>query len=209
MPLKHTYGENMSKKLYQWLGALVITASLTACSEEITSASTTEDTKTTKETSNRHSISDLGVGAITSATPFNIHQVTLAFPNYSVVEELNFQEGEQYPIISVSKGANTLITINPTLDLKSIYSIVVEDNLINNSLNHRLGTLFSDIYADVNKAYKCQAGADEMSGKVLCLAPTASNLLYQFAGSWNGPDAQLPPKEVLLGWALETIIWKP
>ncbi len=199
----------MSKKLYQWLGALVITTSLVACSEEITSTSTTQETTKNTEQSNRATVSDLGVGTVTTDTPFNIHQITLAFPNYSVVEELNFQEGEQYPIISVSKGANTLITINPTLDLKSIYSVVVEDNLINNSLNHRLGTLFSDIYADENKAFKCQAGAEEMSGKVLCLAPAASNLLYQFAGTWSGPDAQLPPKEVLLGWALETIIWKP
>jgi hypothetical protein len=202
-------GKNMSKKLYQCLGALVILTSLTACSEEITSASIEKEAEATTQTANRPSVSDLGVGSITQETPFNIHQVTLAFPNYSVVEELNFQEGEQYPIISVSKGANTLITINPSLDLKSIYSVVVEDNLINNSLNHRLGTLFSDIFADENKEFKCQAGAEEMSGKVLCLAPGASKLLYQFAGKWTGPDAQLPPKEILSGWALETIIWKP
>ena len=199
----------MSKKLYQWLGALVITTSLTACSEEITSASTTEEAQVTTETSSRLSVSDLGVGTVTAATPFNIHQITLAFPNYSVVQELNFQEGEQYPIISVSKGTNTLITINPSLDLESIYSVVVEDNLINNSLNHRLGTLFSDIYADENKVFRCQAGAEEMSGKVLCVAPGASKLLYQFTGAWDGPDAQLPPTAILNGWALETIIWKP
>ncbi|WP_158278835.1 DUF1131 family protein [Leucothrix arctica] len=199
----------MSKKLYQWLGALVITASLTACSDEITSVSTTEEAAATTQTTTGFSVSDLGLGTITTATPFNIHDVTLAFPNYSVVEELNFQEGKQYPIISVSKGAKTLFTINPTLDLKSIYSVVVEDNLINNSLNHRLGTLFSDIYADENKVFKCQAGVEEMSGKVLCLAPKASKLLYQFAGTWSGPDAQLPPTEVLSRWALETIIWKP
>jgi hypothetical protein len=202
-------GKNMSKKLYQLLGALVITTSLTACSEEITSASSTEEIKTTTQTSNQPSVSDLGIGSINASMPFNIHKITVAYPNYSVVEELNFQEGEQYPIISISKGAKRLLTINPSLDLKSIYSVVVEDNLINNSLNHRLGTLFSDIYADENKVFKCQAGTEEMSGKVLCLAPKSSHLLYQFAGSWSGPDAQLPPQEVLHRWALETIIWKP
>ncbi|RVU84226.1 DUF1131 family protein [Leucothrix sargassi] len=197
----------MFHKIHQWLGALIVAALLSACSEEITSTTATSNAESDKN-NNRPTISDAGVGKITASMPFNIHQVTLAFPNYSVMEELNFQEGEQYPIISVSKGANTLITINPTLDLKSIYSVVVEDNLINNSLSHRLGTLFSDIYTD-NIAFKCQAGTEEMSGKVLCLAPKANRLLYQFTGSWNGPDAQLPPKEVLLGWALETIIWKP
>lgn len=199
----------MSKKLCIWVTTLVIAVSLTACSEEITTVPAAKNTTETTNSTNQPSVSELGVGPITAATPFNIHQVTLAFPNYSVVEELNFQEGEKYPIISVSKGAKTLITINPSLDLKSIYSIVVEDNLIHNSLNHRLGTLFNNIYKDEKAGYKCQAGTEEMSGKVLCLAPKSSNLLYQFAGIWNGPDVQLPPKEILAGWALETIIWKP
>ena len=198
----------MSKKLNLWLGALVVITSLTACSDEITSTSV-EETKATSEVSNRPSVSDLGVGTITATTPFNIHDITVMYPNYSVVEELNFQEGEQYPIISVSKGANTLFTVNPTLDLKSIYSIVVEDNQINNSLSHRLGTLFSDIFIEDNKVFNCQAGTEQMSGKVLCLAPNATKLLYQFSGTWSGPDTQLPPPEVLRSWALETIIWKP
>ena len=121
------------------------------------------------------------------STPFNIHKITQAFPNYSVVEQLNFQEGESYPIISVSKGAKRLMSINPTLDLKSIYSVVVEDNIINNALKHRLGTMFTDIYTG-NVAYKCQPGVEDMSGKVLCMTPTGSNMMYLFAGKWDGPD---------------------
>lgn len=196
-------------KKYHWAGTLLTTLMLSGCGEEITTA---QDAKPIQKSStidkSRLSVSDKGVGPINGSTPFNIHKVTLAFPNYSVVEQLNFQEGESYPIISVSKGAKRLMTINPTLDLKSIYSIVVEDNLIDNALKHRLGTKLADIYTG-NVAYNCQPGVEEMSGKVLCMTPTGNNMLYLFAGSWDGPDNKLPPSTVLYNWALEAIIWKP
>ena len=201
-------------KLQRWLGAAIIVSLLSGCGDEITSPSVSAQTNNDKAPNtasnpNRLTISNKGVGPINSSTRFNIHDITVAFPNYSVVEQLNFQEGESYPIISVSKGAKTLMTLNPTSDLKSIYSVVVEDNLISNSLNHRLGTLFSDIFTDLSNSYTCQAGAEEMSGKVLCLPPKSGNLLYLFTGKWSGPDGQTPPSEVLRGWALESIIWKP
>ena len=98
---------------------------LSGCGEEITTA---QDTKVIQEAKtsnkNRLSVSTNGIGPINGNTAFNIHKITQAFPNYSVVEQLNFQEGESYPIISVSKGAKRLMTINPTLDLKSIYSVI-------------------------------------------------------------------------------------
>lgn len=200
----------MFRKTFQWAGTLLTILMLSACSEEITTtqakeikATNTQETNTKK----RPAVSAKGVGPINSSTPFNIHKITQAFPNYSVVEQLNFQEGESYPIISVSKGAKRLMTINPTLDLKSIYSVVVEDNLIDNALMHRLGTLFTDVYA--NNTYNCQPGIEEMSGKVLCMTPTGSNMLYLFAGKWEGPDDKIPPSSTLYNWALEAIIWKP
>lgn len=203
----------MSKKLSKYLGVFIALAALSGCGDETTSHSTDAQTSNQQVSDtldkNLIVISDNGVGPINTQMPFNMHQVTIAFPNYSVVEQLTFQEGESYPIISVSKGANTLMTINPTSDLKSIYSIIVEDNLISNSLNHRLGTLFSDIYTQGKNSFTCQPGAEEMSGKVLCMAPSSSNMLYLFTGKWDGPDAELPPPNTLLGWALEAIIWKP
>ncbi|PWQ99803.1 DUF1131 family protein [Leucothrix pacifica] len=200
-------------KLQRWLGAAIIVSLLSGCGDEITSSSanaqTNNDNATSTTNKNRLTISNKGVGPINSTTRFNIHDITVAFPNYSVVQQLIFQEGESYPVISVSKGAKRLMTLNPTTDLNSIYSVVVEDNLISNSLNHRLGTIFSDIFTDITNNYTCQAGVEEMSGKVLCLPPQASNMLYLFTGKWSGPDGKTPPPDILRGWALESIIWKP
>lgn len=199
----------MSRKKYHWAGALLTILMLSGCGEEIT---TVKDTNLIREANasekNRLLVSTEGVGPINRSTPFNISTITRAFPNYNVVEQLNFQEGESYPEISVSKGPKRLLTINPGLDLKSIYSIVVEDNLIENALMHRLGTMFTDIYTG-NIAYNCQPGTEEMSGKVLCMTPKASNMLYLFVGQWDGADNKMPPSTILYNWALEAIIWKP
>ncbi|PID46848.1 MAG: hypothetical protein CSB47_01815 [Proteobacteria bacterium] len=201
----------MFTKTQQWLGVALIAGLLSACGDEITSPSVSAQTTDNKTLASVHQnriiVSDQGVGPITGSTRFNISDITRAFPNYNVVRQLNFQEGNSYPKINVSKDTKTLLTINPTLDLTSIYSVVVEDNLITNSLHHRLGTLFSDIYTDGN--FVCKPGTGEVSGKVVCRPPGAHNMLYLFTGKWSGPKGLLPPATILYSWALEAIVWKP
>lgn len=202
----------MFSKLQHWLGATLLLGILSGCGDEITSPSVSAQTNNetpASATHNRLTVSDQGIGPINGKTRFNIHDIGLDFPNYSVVEELNFQEGDSYPVIRISKDAKRIMTINPTMDLKSIYSVIIEDNLVTNSLSHRLGTVFSDIYTDETNNFKCQAGVEEMSGQVLCIPPKSSNLLYLFTGKWNGPDGEIPPTAILYGWSLESIIWKP
>jgi len=148
------------------------------------------------------------IGPITAQTPFNIHHFTLAFKGLNVSQQTSFQEGEAYPVIRVAKGAKNLMTINPTADQNGIYSVIIENNLIHNQLGHPLSTLFSDVYAK-EKAEKCLAGQEELSGKTICYAPATHNILYVFTGKWSGPDGKIPPKDVLSTWALDSIIWKP
>ncbi|MGB1309712.1 MAG: DUF1131 family protein [Leucothrix sp.] len=198
----------MFRKTHYWASTFLAVLLLSGCGEEITTTQNNPIIQEANASDSQLTVSATGVGPINGDTPFNIHKITQAFPNYSVVEQLNFQEGESYPIISVSKGAKRLMTINPTLDLKSIYAVIVEDNLIENTLKHRLGTLFMGIYTG-NTPYNCQPGSEEMAGKVLCMPPTGSNRLYLFTGKWDGPDDKVPPSTVLYKWALEAIVWKP
>jgi hypothetical protein len=148
------------------------------------------------------------VGPINAKTPFNIHHITMAFQGLNISQQTSFQGGEAYPVIRIAKGAKTLMTINPTADQSGIYSVVVEDNLIHNQLGHRLSTQFSDIYS-YGKVEKCLAGKEELSGKTICYAPNSHNILYIFTGRWNGPNEEVPPKDVLSTWTLDAIIWKP
>jgi hypothetical protein len=149
-----------------------------------------------------------GVGPINAQTPFNLHDITTAFPNLSVEQRQMYAEGEAYPVIEVSKDAKPLIVVNSDAKREKVYSVMVKSNLIGNKLGHSIGMTFADVYA-YGQTEECAPGAEELSGKVLCYAPKTGNILYLFSGIWNGPDGQVPPKDVLAGWKLEGMVWKP
>lgn len=149
-----------------------------------------------------------GVGPINAQTPFNLHEITTAFQGLNVAQQTNYTEGEEYPVITVSKDLKKLLTINPDAKHEKIFSVMVQDNLIGNRLGDSIGEKFVDIYT-YGQTSECAAGAEELSGKVLCYAPQTGNILYLFGGTWNGPDGAVPPKDVLADWRLESMIWKP
>jgi hypothetical protein len=149
-----------------------------------------------------------GVGALNAESSFNMHQVTLAFGKYNVVEELNYHTGTPYPVIRVADGVKNLMTIIPDASQQNIYSVIVEDNLITNSLGHHLGTPYKTVYSE--KAEQCQAGSEDMLGKALCYAPKTPNIIYVFHGkTGSAVDGKLPSTEDLQEWSLESIIWRP
>lgn len=182
-----------------------LTLILSACDNEkkIDSIETTEP----KDTS--IILSADGIGPINSTTSFNMHQMTVAFSNMNVVEEVNYSEGNPFPAIRISEGVNTIMKIIPDASKEGIYSVIIEDNIVKNSLGHALGTTYSNIYS-YGQNEKCQPGAEDYSGKMLCYAPQFPNILYVFNGPWSNPVAgKAPPADVLQGWALESIIWRP
>ena len=176
---------------------------LTACSND-----DDDKTKKVEAASSDLVLSADGVGPLNAGTTFNMHQMTVAFSDYSVEEMVNFQSGAPYPVVRVSKGGNTILTINPDDSRQNIFSVIVEDNTVSNSLGHSLGTSYSNIYA-YGQTEKCQPGSQDMAGKVLCYAPKAPNILYVFNGKWDGGDNKMPPKEILQDWILESIVWRP
>ncbi len=154
-------------------------------------------------------LSQDGIGPINATTSFNMHQMTLAFSDFSVVEEVNYREGRPFPAIRVSEGVNTIMNIIPDASQQGIYSVIIEDNIIKNSLGHSLGTLYNEIYS-YGQNEQCQAGVEDLAGKMLCYAPTYPNILYVFNGAWDNVTAgKAPPADILQGWALESIIWRP
>ena len=191
--------------MYKRLAALsfALVFGLSACSND-------DDDK--KEVSTKQEskimLSADGVGALNAESSFNMHQVTLAFGKYNVVEELNYHTGTPYPVIRVADGVKNLMTIIPDASQQNIYSVIVEDNLITNSLGHHLGTSYKTVYSE--KAEQCQAGSEDMLGKALCYAPKTPNIIYVFHGkSGSAVDGKLPSAEDLQEWSLESIIWRP
>jgi len=154
-------------------------------------------------------LSQDGIGPINATTSFNMHQMTLAFSDFSVVEEVSYVEGRSFPAIRVSEGLNTIMNIIPDASRQGIYSVIIEDNIIKNSLGHALGTLYNEVYS-YGQNEQCQLGVEDLAGKMLCYAPKHPNILYVFNGIWGNVTAgKTPPADVLQGWALESIIWRP
>lgn len=183
------------------LGATVALLSVTACDDQ----ANTVVQPTVKPI---EMLSVDGIGPINGNTPFNLHDITMAFQGLNVAQRTNYAEGREYPVITVSQDLKPLLTINPDAKQEKIFSVMVSDNLIGNGLGHALGSRFNEVYA-YGATEECRAGAEELSGKVLCYAPKTGNVLYLFGGTWNGPDGSVPPKDVLANWQMEGMIWKP
>lgn len=183
------------------LGATVVLLSVTACDDQ----ANTVVQPTVKPI---EMLSVDGIGPINGNTPFNLHDITMAFQGLNVAQRTNYAEGREYPVITVSQDLKPLLTINPDAKQEKIFSVMVSDNLIGNGLGHALGSRFNEVYA-YGATEECRAGAEELSGKVLCYAPKTGNVLYLFGGTWTGPDGSVPPKDVLANWQMEAMIWKP
>jgi len=194
----------LSSRLFAKFSIILIAATLiTACDNDDDKLK-----KTVAEEDKTIVLSAGGIGPINATTSFNMHQMTLAFNDFNVVEELNYHSGSPFPVIRISEGVKTVMTIIPDGSQQNIFSIIVEDNLIVNSLGHHLGTSYSEVYT-YGQNEECQAGADDMSGKVICYAPKTPNILYVFNGKWDGELGKVPTADILQGWGLESIIWRP
>lgn len=174
------------------------------------------DSDKNKETSESDPVQDTsiilsqdGIGPINATTSFNMHKMTLAFSDYNVVEEVNFKDGRPFPAIRVSEGVKTVLSIIPDASKQGIYSVIIEDNIIKNSLGHPLGTVYNEVYS-YGQNEQCQPGVEDFSGKMLCYAPKHPNILYVFNGPWDNVETgKAPPADILQGWSLESIIWRP
>lgn len=197
-----------SKRVINIALSCVFTLIISACDNDKTQEIKQNIPKQEVEESSVIILSEDGVGPINASTPFNMHKMTVAFSQYSVVEETNFTDGRPFSAIRISEGVNTIMNIIPNASQQGIYSIIVEDNIIKNGLGHPLGTRYKEIYS-YGQDEKCQLGAEDMSGKVICYAPTHPNILYVFNGNTNVIASTIPPADILQGWALELIIWRP
>lgn len=172
-----------------------------------------QNNKTTQTDKTELNLSEAGIGSINAQTPFNIHTINQAFQGHEDYHVEQFQtkaEDIDYPIIRVLKNTDTLLLINPTIDQNQIFSVVIKDKRVRNTLGHQLGMEYGAIYS-YGKLEQCSAGAESLSGKVICYAPKSANVLYMFGDDKPNtfPDGTLPPADALDSWKLEAIIWKP
>lgn len=146
-----------------------------------------------------------GVGGITAATAFTAEAIGAALPGLQVKTATGASEGQSFKLFQAQRGGTTVVTLLGT-DGGKVTRAVVADASVTGPGNTRVGQVLSNVYGDSGMP-KCVAGQEESSGKVLCPAPGASNVMLVFAGAWNGPDGQLPPGDVLAKWTVQSIVW--
>jgi len=184
------------------LGSLLLLLCLSACDGDSSQVAEAAETKPL------FILSADGVGPLNGDTPFNFVRIGEAFQNYNVAQETHFLKGEKFPVITVKQRVTPLLSINPDYREEGVFSIVVHNNLIGNGLGHQIGDKFNEIYSYGNTE-ECGPGMDEWVGKVMCYAPQTRNVLYLFSGNQQMEDNKVPSPDVMMDWALESIVWKP
>ena len=131
-----------------------------------------------------------------------------ALPCFYIEQKTGASEGVSYPYFSASRDGRIQLSIIPKADGEGLHEVVISGGRVHNTLGHPIGSLFKDVFVSGDTT-SCRPGMEELSGFVLCRAPSAQNIVYMFAGSWEGPDGEMPPGHVLGMWPLIRISWTP
>ncbi len=153
-------------------------------------------------------LTSVGVGPISSKTKFDESEIQKLFPKLKIKRSVSSSEGEEFPVLQGYENDKLLFTIYPSAGSKNIFSVVTSNDDVKNALGPKIGSVFADVYKSPNLA-KCDPGMEEMSGEVICSAPESSSVKYIFKGSWNGPDGEIPPANILRTWRITQIAWRP
>ena len=149
-----------------------------------------------------------GIGSLTSKTPFDQNALQIIFPNWDIRKTISMAKDKEVTVYKVFNKKALLLTINPNPDNKTIFSIEIMNNQINNELGPQIGFTYSQVFKNAPSLY-CELQTEQLSGSVLCQDPKSKNVSYLFTGKYNGSEEELPPPEILGSWKIKEIIWKP
>lgn len=147
------------------------------------------------------------VGAIAADTPATEEDISAALPGLRIEKGEDFTEGRVYRVFRAYLGNDLLLTIVPG-ERDLIHSAHTSSPKVRNALGLPVGSRFDNAYAGEHYT-RCEPGIEELSGMLLCPAPSAANVIYVFSGTWNGPDGERPPRSQVGDWTLSRISWTP
>gem|GEM_PF-900379 len=152
-------------------------------------------------------LSDAGLGAITADTPFDRDAIARAVSGCTVERGAGSSEGGPIDILVIKAGDTPVALVFPDW-AGGIFSVLVQSPAIRNRLGPTLGLRFAEVY-DPATTPVCVPGVEDSSGRVICPSAPGARLAYVFEGEWSGPDGTLPAPEVLTGWTLIALLWRP
>ncbi|MCJ7580370.1 MAG: DUF1131 family protein [Candidatus Aminicenantes bacterium] len=148
-----------------------------------------------------------GVGPLHKDTMLTAENLQKLLPGYLIKEGNYGVEDEVRPLFEVFYGEEHILKIYPDVqNTTHLNSIGVVSPRILSPLKLKIGDPYSD-FDKVVQNKSCVPGAEQLSGQVICTTRDAPDFKYLFSGTWNGPDYEIPPPEVLSSFKIIEIVW--
>lgn len=170
-----------------------------ACSQEPESATENMPVLTTGERPQ--------LGHLLLESLMTFETISAFFPSLKVTSSQAMSEGMAYPVLQVSTPAQEplfVIAATPEYPAEGWVKIVGAAIKLDNGA--AVGESFSNLSATFIYE-KCLPGVEEQSGKIYCPLQANPTISYLFGGTYNGPDGEVPPKEMLQNFTVRAIIW--
>jgi hypothetical protein len=158
-----------------------------------------------------------GVGQIDHNTLFVKDRIEKLFPDFLIEVSQDGVEDTTFPIFLVKHNSEVFLTIYPDIETNTkIDRILSESPKSHTQSGMVVGTSYAKLFpakAEVKEKGKskvnCLPGMEQDSGKVFCQDLDEPNLWYVLSGpGWEGPDGQVPPKQIIKNWKVVALIWK-
>ncbi len=146
------------------------------------------------------------VGPLTIETGFDADVVAKLLPKFNVEATVSsaLQPGEH--VIRVLNGSTPLFEIYPSLDRKTVESVLVLDESVKDEKGVHIGSTFGEAIPDANLR-ACMAGAGEKTGRLYCPQPGSTHVIYELQGEKPAPEGEMPPAEQLKDWHVTSMLW--
>ncbi len=174
---------------------------------------TGEQESSAAEEGKQITISAVGVGPVTSDTPFALAALRDIFskhhPGCRVEEGIEtFEEGDEQPVFRVLLGDEILLTVAPIVGERRIGHLFTRSERVPTAGGVAAGTAFGEIFKEIPAG----ANFEGMTGEVTVAPPGMPNVLFRFAPADRNEGeglSQLPPPAKLKDWKLDSIEWRP
>lgn len=150
-------------------------------------------------------VTESGPGDITAETSMQDKEVINKGLNrrYTLLKGMRSEQGRMMTFWQGRIKGQTQLMIQGD---KTVQRIEITDPGVKTEGGVHTGVLFSEIY---DKAFgNCQKSSGPEIKTIACQAPDSQHISYLFSGEWHGPEALIPPDDVLEKWTLTKIIWQ-
>lgn len=157
-------------------------------------------------------VNESNVGPITKTTPFNQRHLQALLPTLKVKHATGMSEGQEFPVIHILNKGQLLMIVYQDENPKKIGSVEIISSRIQLASGVRRGASFAQIYPRLKtlEAGHCEAGVEESSDQIFCLAPGSKHVTYGFAGSGEMfTAAGMRSARFFRNWKIKTIFWNP